>query len=137
MDEGEGKPTRTPEVKMPPGVTPGALQKRSSALGIKERHTLMSQKGGSATLQMDENTQCVVFNLQTAAVQRMLDFDYMCKRKKPSVGAMVYAFGGTSNVKVYWGTQEIFIPVYQTIKQAVKAHPNISVMVNFASFRSV
>merc|ERR1719352_1411025 len=38
MDEGEGKPTRTPEVKMPPGVTPGALQKRSSALGIKERH---------------------------------------------------------------------------------------------------
>jgi len=60
-----------------------------------------------------------------------------CKRKKPSVGAMVYAFGGTSNVKVYWGTQEIFIPVFQTIKQAVEAVPGISVMVNFASFRSV
>merc|ERR1711972_667109 len=44
---------------------------------------------------------------------------------------------GTSNVKVYWGTQEIFIPVYPTVKQAVEANPSISVMVNFASFRSV
>jgi ATP citrate (pro-S)-lyase len=67
----------------------------------------------------------------------MLDFDVMCKRKKPSVAALVYAFGGTSNIKVYWGTQEIFIPVYPTVKAATDAHPNISVMVNFASFRSV
>merc|ERR1711937_1133504 len=29
------------------------------------------------------------------------------------------------------------IPVYKTIEQAVKKHPNVSVMVNFASFRSV
>merc|ERR1712226_1297853 len=29
------------------------------------------------------------------------------------------------------------IPVYPTVKQAVEANPNISVMVNFASFRSV
>merc|ERR1711959_458905 len=32
MDEGEGKPTRTPEVKMPPGAGPGALTKKSSVL---------------------------------------------------------------------------------------------------------
>merc|ERR1719235_2326979 len=37
MDEAEGKPTRTPEVKMPPGVTPAALTKMKSTLGIKER----------------------------------------------------------------------------------------------------
>jgi ATP citrate (pro-S)-lyase len=49
----------------------------------------------------------------------------------------VYAFGGTSSVKVYWGTKEIFIPVFPTVRQAVEANPNISVMVNFASFRSV
>merc|ERR1711937_1057526 len=29
------------------------------------------------------------------------------------------------------------IPVYKTIEQAVKKHPNVSVVVNFASFRSV
>jgi len=137
MEEGEGKPTRTPEVKMPPGVNPGQLQKMKSVLGVKERHPHVAQGGGHATLQMGEDTQCVVYNLQTAAVQRMLDFDVMCKRKKPSVAAMVYAFGGTSSVKVYWGTQEIFIPVYTSVKAAVDANPNISVMVNFASFRSV
>merc|ERR1712050_687515 len=84
------------------------VKRAGSCLGIKERHPHVSHSGGHATLQMTEETQCLVFNLQTAAVQRMLDFDVMCKRKKPSVGAIVYAFGGTSNVKVYWGTQEIF-----------------------------
>eukprot|EP00427_Karlodinium_veneficum_P044464 CAMPEP_0169253946 /NCGR_PEP_ID=MMETSP1016-20121227/38895_1 /TAXON_ID=342587 /ORGANISM="Karlodinium micrum, Strain CCMP2283" /LENGTH=1067 /DNA_ID=CAMNT_0009335339 /DNA_START=64 /DNA_END=3268 /DNA_ORIENTATION=+ len=138
MEEGEGKPTKTPVVEVPDSVKKGAsIQKMSSTLGIKERHPHVSHRGGAATLQMNEDTQCLVFNLQTAAVQRMLDFDVMCKRKKPSVAALVYAFGGTSNIKVYWGTQEIFIPVYNTVKAATAAHPNISVMVNFASFRSV
>merc|ERR1719247_2487156 len=139
MDEGEGKPTKTPDITMP-AITKkpsDIIQKRSSALGIKERHPHVAHPGGKAALQMSDDTQCLVFNLQTAAVQRMLDFDVMCKRKKPSVAALVYAFGGTSSVKVYWGTQEIFIPVYTTIKQAVEENPNISVMVNFASFRSV
>jgi ATP citrate (pro-S)-lyase len=67
----------------------------------------------------------------------MLDFDKMCNRAKPSVAALIYAFGGTANVQVYWGTEEIMIPVYKTIKEATKKHPNVSVMVNFASFRSV
>merc|ERR1719440_2359523 len=62
MDEGEGKPTRTPEVKMPPGVTPGALMKKSSVLGIKERHPHVQSKEGHATLQMNEETQCLVYN---------------------------------------------------------------------------
>jgi|EP00427_Karlodinium_veneficum_P009718 ATP citrate (pro-S)-lyase len=137
MDEGEGKPTKTPTVEFPEGVKKAPLNRMSSTLGIKESHPHVSHKGGAASLQMTEDTQCLVFNLQTAAVQRMLDFDFMCKRKKPSVAALVYAFGGTSNVKVYWGTQEIFIPVYTTVKAATDAHPNISVMVNFASFRSV
>merc|ERR1712226_992119 len=86
---------------------------------------------------MTDTTRCVVYNLQVGAVQRMLDFDKMCKRQTPSVAAMVYAFGGQSSIKVYWGTDEIFIPVYTSIREAVDANPDISVMVNFASFRSV
>lgn len=31
------------------------------------------------------STQCVVYGLQNQAVQGMLDFDFMCKREKPSV----------------------------------------------------
>merc|ERR1719277_1077151 len=92
MDEGEGKPTKTPEVPIPEALKKEiSLQRGSSCLGIKERHPHVSHSGGHATLQMTEETQCFVFNLQTAAVQRMLDFDIMCKRKKPSVGAIVYA----------------------------------------------
>merc|ERR1719265_2401943 len=137
MEEGEGKPTKTLVVPLP-DTAPAPVVRHESVLGIKESHApVLNQKAGTATLQCDENTRCLVFNLQTAAVQRMLDFDVMCKRKKPSVGALVYAFGGTSSIKVYWGTQEIFIPVYPTVKQAAEANPDISVMVNFASFRSV
>jgi ATP citrate (pro-S)-lyase len=140
MDETEGKPTKTPVVKLPPPVAGGferQVTPESFAPGIHERHPHVPHHDWAKTLQMDENTQCLVFNLQTAAVQRMLDFDCMCKRAKPSVAALVYAFGGTASIKVYWGSSEIFIPVYKTVKAAVEANPNISVMVNFASFRSV
>merc|ERR1711933_142955 len=135
----EGKPSKSPAVTLPPStkferqVTPPS----DCVLGIAERHPHVTHKDWAATLQMNEDTECFVFNLQTAAVQRMLDFDTMCKRKKPSVAALIYAFGGTANVKVYWGTEEIMIPVYTSIKEALKKHPQVSVLVNFASFRSV
>merc|ERR1712129_165634 len=83
-----------------------------------------------------ENTTCLVYNLQQAAVQRMLDFDGICGRKTPSVSAVVFPFGGRSNMKVYWGVEEIFVHVYPSIQGALEAHPDITVMINFASFRS-
>jgi len=89
-----------------------------------------------ATYTADSGTTCLVYNLQQAAVQRMLDFDGMCGRKTPSVSAVVFPFGGRSNMKVYWGMEEIFVPVYPSIQSALEAHPDISVMINFASFRS-
>merc|ERR1719380_459114 len=139
MDEGEGKPTKTPTVPPLAGGGPGLERQISpeAAVGYHEKHSHVTHRDWAATLQMSEETQCFVFNLQTAAVQRMLDFDKMCNRAKPSVAALIYAFGGTANIQVYWGTEEIMIPVYKTIEQAVKKHPNVSVMVNFASFRSV
>ena len=70
-------------------------------------------------------------------VQSMLDFDFMCKREKPSVAAMVFPFSPNHYVKFYWGTDEIMIPVYQTMKDAFEKHPEVTVCVNFASFRSV
>ena len=32
--------------------------------------------------------------LQPRAVQGMLDFDFICKRNKPSVAGIIYTFGG-------------------------------------------
>mmetsp|Transcript_9699 Transcript_9699/g.29138 ORF Transcript_9699/g.29138 Transcript_9699/m.29138 type:complete len:1084 (-) Transcript_9699:354-3605(-) len=82
-------------------------------------------------------TTSIVYGMQNRAVQGMLDFDFMCKRKKPSVEAMVFPFSGNHYVKFYWGTEETLMPVYTTTKEACERHPNTSVFVNFASFRSV
>merc|ERR1719215_2545948 len=82
-------------------------------------------------------TTAIVYGLQNRAVQGMLDFDYLCKRKKPSVEAMVFPFSGNHYVKFYWGTEETLMPVYTTTKEALEKHPKVSVFVNFASFRSV
>lgn len=82
-------------------------------------------------------TRCIVYGMQQRAVQGMLDFDFMCKREKPSVAAMVFPFSGNHYVKFYWGTNEVLIPVFQNMKEAVEKNSDATVMVNFASFRSV
>jgi len=75
-----------------------------------EKHTIVT-----AT----PETKSIVYGMQNRAVQGMLDFDFMCKRKKPSVSAMVFPFGGNHFVKFYWGTEEILMPVYTTTKEAL------------------
>lgn len=83
------------------------------------------------------HTRAIVYGLQTVAVQGMLDFDFMCQRAKPSVACMVFPFSGNHYSKLYWGTDETLIPVYTSIGEAVAKHPDTSVLINFASFRSV
>lgn len=39
--------------------------------------------------------------LQPRAVQGMLDFDFICKRKQPSVAGIIYTFGGQFVSKMY------------------------------------
>jgi ATP citrate (pro-S)-lyase len=67
----------------------------------------------------------------------MLDFDYSCGRETPSVAAMIYPFGGHHIQKFYWGTKETLLPVYTSVAEAVAKHPDVDVVVNFASSRSV
>ncbi|KAF7301109.1 ATP citrate lyase isoform 2 [Mycena indigotica] len=85
----------------------------------------------------DDATRSFVFGLQPRAIQGMLDFDYSCGRKTPSVAAMIYPFGGHHIQKFYWGTRETLLPVYTSIDEAVAKHPDVDVVVNFASSRSV
>ncbi|MBF0314163.1 MAG: ATP citrate synthase [Oligoflexia bacterium] len=83
----------------------------------------------------DENTQAIIYNYQTNAIQRMLDFDFIAKRKTPSVAAIV-APGQAGLHKAFFGTKEILVPIYNTLAEATSKHENADVMVNFASFRS-
>jgi hypothetical protein len=43
--------------------------------------------------------------LQPRAVQGMLDFDFICKRKTPSVAGIIYTFGGQFVSKMYVNCQ--------------------------------
>lgn len=82
-------------------------------------------------------TRAFVYGLQPRACQGMLDFDFICKRDTPSVAGIIYPFGGQFVSKMYWGTKETLLPVYQEVDKAASKHPEVDVVVNFASSRSV
>jgi len=80
-------------------------------------------------------TKAFIYGAQTAALQRMLDFDYLCRKDSPSVVAMITPERGGFQ-KVFWGTREIRIPRLRSIEEAVKRFPEADVLINFASQRS-
>jgi len=85
----------------------------------------------------NEKTRCFVYGMQPRAVQGMLDFDFICKRTTPSVAGIIYTFGGQFVSKMYWGTSETLLPVYQDVGKAIGKHADVDTVVNFASSRSV
>ena len=58
----------------------------------------------------DKDTTAIIFGNQQAAVQRMLHFDYLAGRDKPSVAAIVNPSGGRS---VLWQGRDIAAYVQQ------------------------
>ena len=85
---------------------------------------------------MTKSTTCFVFGRQLKAIQGMLDFDYVCRRATPSVCGIIDPFGGSPRAAFYWGSKQIFITIYKSVQQAAVEHNDVSVLVNFASFRS-
>ncbi|RLF46048.1 MAG: ATP citrate synthase [Thermoplasmata archaeon] len=83
----------------------------------------------------NEKTRAIVYGNQQRAIQRMLDFDYLCRREKPSVAAVINPTRD-GYIKVFFGTKEILIPMYRKLEDAVARHPEADVMVNFSSYRS-
>lgn len=81
-------------------------------------------------------TRAFIYGMQPRAIQGMLDFDFMCQRETPSVAGVIYPFGSAKSTKMYWGTKEILIPQYKEVSDAMKQHPDVDVVVNFASSRS-
>ncbi|MFX1371814.1 MAG: citrate/2-methylcitrate synthase [Promethearchaeota archaeon] len=86
----------------------------------------------------DRKTQAIIYGFQQAAIQRMIDFDYLCRREIPSIAAVIRPTQDAAIAyhKVFWGSKEIVVPVYKTLQMAMKKHPNADVMINFSSFRS-
>lgn len=85
----------------------------------------------------ESDTKAVVWGQQIKAVQGMMDFDFVCGREQPSVVASTYPFTGDHKQKYYFGHKEILVPAYKSMKSAFTSHPDASVLVSFASLRSV
>lgn len=82
-----------------------------------------------------KDTTSIVYGYHVNAIQRMLDFDYACGRKTPSVAAIVNP-GSEGVHKVFFGKGEVLLPIYKDFESAAAKHPKADVVVNFASFRS-
>lgn len=83
----------------------------------------------------DRNTQAIFWNNHQAAIQRMLDYDTLIGRERPSVAAIVSPTSGSRYGKFFFGSSEVLLPIYKTKHAAAAAHPQASVLLNFASFR--
>ena len=67
--------------------------------------------------------------------QGMLDFDYICSRSSASVAAMTYPFSGDHKQKFYFGHEEILMPLYKNMADAMRKHPEADTLISFASLR--
>lgn len=85
---------------------------------------------------LSADTQAVFYNWKQKPIQRMLDFDYLCGRSTPSVACIVQPGSSGGFQKLFFGSEEIAIPVYGSTPAAIKAHRAADVFINFASFRS-
>lgn len=82
-----------------------------------------------------KTTQAFVYGYQQNAIQRMLDFDFACKRKTPSVAAIINE-GREGVHKAFFGRQEILVPMFKSLSAASAKFPHADVVVNFMSQRS-
>ncbi len=83
-----------------------------------------------------KDTQAIFWNNNKSAIQRMLDYDYVIGREKPSVAAIVAPTSNNKFDKFFYGNDEIMIPLYKSTKEAAKDFPNADVLLNFGSFRT-
>ncbi len=83
-----------------------------------------------------KDTQAIFWNNNKSAIQRMLDYDYVIGREKPSVAAIVAPTSSNKFEKFFYGPDEIMVPLYRNTADAVSEHKSADVLLNFASFRT-
>jgi len=62
-------------------------------------------------------------------------YDTLIGRTQPSVAAIVSPTGSSRFGKFFFGTSEILLPIYKSKHAAAQAHPEASVLLNFAMWR--
>ncbi|KAF9235434.1 hypothetical protein BU15DRAFT_78020 [Melanogaster broomeanus] len=102
-----------------------------------ELNNWVDRRGGSTVSLSPSLRQRQPYSInKPRTIQGMLDFDFSCKRSRPSVATMIYPFG-RHHVQKFWGTRETLLPVYTSLAEAIKKYPDVDGVVNFASSWSV
>jgi len=118
-------------------VSPSKSDNNSFSSKIPSQINKLNKIDTSKPYVMTSETKSIVYGMQAKAVQNMLDFDYICRRKRPSVQCIVYSFAsGIHHRQFYWGSKEIMIPVYKKLSDALEKYKKVDTIVNFASSRS-
>lgn len=65
------------------------------------------------------------FRIQYIENQFTKTVEIIGKRTTPSVAGIIYPFGGQFVSKMYWGTSETLLPVYQAVDKACEKHPEV------------
>ncbi|KAI6233498.1 ATP-citrate synthase [Aphelenchoides fujianensis] len=130
---------RTPEPPVNSSAQPETPQTSvKQAAGVQNSaDATLAKASGRLNSLFDANTKAIIWGQQTKAIQGMLDFDYVCSRATPSVVASTYPFTGDHRQKYYFGQKEVLIPSYKSLAKSLNSHPDATVMVTFASLRSV
>jgi len=126
----------TPQLSRTSSLSKEKASKLSTKLNQDQTELNKTVRSKLCSTLFTAKTKAIVWGLQAKAVQGMLDFDFVCSRKFPSVAAMVYPFSADHKQKFYWGHKEIFIPVYSKMEDAMARHADADVMISFASLRS-
>ena len=120
----------------------------SNALIPKEKSSLELNEAKSIDINLDyytkyikydlqETDQCIIYSYQPAAVQRMLDFDYLNGREKPSIAAVIEPRKLKSSLdKFFWGSEPVLIPIVNDIKKGLNQFNEVKHIISFSSFRS-
>jgi ATP-citrate lyase alpha-subunit len=83
----------------------------------------------------ERDSKAIIYGRQTKPAQRMLDFDFISEREQSSIACFVDP-SESGFETLFFGSEEILTPVYQTINEAAVKHKDASILINFASFRS-
>lgn len=120
----------------------------SLALDKKEKEELTLPKVQNIDINLDfytnyikydleKDDQCIIYSYQPSAVQRMLDFDYVNGRDKPSIAAVIEPRKLKSSMdKFFWGSEPILVPIINNIDKGLKQFNEVKHIISFSSFRS-
>jgi len=85
----------------------------------------------------DHDSKIFIYGFQTKVIQRILDFDYICKKKEHSISCIIdLSKSKKISIPFFFGTKEILIPVYNNLHDAINDFKNTKNLISYCSFRS-